>query len=300
MAAAKPDYLDFLDNLFGGVSSTAFLDNLGKPAAETQPGATPAPAQAASGRFVNIEGLGDVPIEAFDQWRQESGLADPANFKADDYEAYLHGAGRSGEDSEYSGMVAYRPKDGSKGFSTGRDQWVQTNDEARAGYGFDPATYKNASGLQAFAGNLPGNEKTRAVYRFNPEGSLNGVHFATEATSVKDDFKAMAPALSFLLAPFLGPVVGAAANSIGAAVPALGAMGSKIAASSLVGGGMAGLTGGNVGMGMLTGGVSGGISAANPAGSMFGVTDKATQALINSGINTASKFGINAIAGNKR
>lgn len=309
-AAKQPDYLGFLDNLFGPSGGhMEYLNSLtaaGSPAAglqlptsfatNTEMGTTGAPpaTAATSGQMVTVEGLRDpIPYEQFEQMRQGMGLADPNAFKLEDYDPYLHGASWGGEDKAYQGHVAYKPKEGTAAFSTGKDQWVQPRDTEQAGFEFDPTTYKPKDGVMAFAGNTGDKGRTRVAYNYDNDGKFTGAHFATENVGFKDDLKNMAPTLSFLLAPFLPGVSSAVGSAVQAAVPALGATGASMAGGALVGGGLAAMGGGNVGLGALTGGIGAGISAMNPASKLFNVTDKATQGLINSGISTAVKTGLN-------
>lgn len=168
------------------------------------------------------------------------------------------------------------------GSTTGKDsKTVVTPDrqvlDADRLYGAIDEHYKDvylvggmAQGLPGQTGNT-GQKAVRSLYMRNgdklvPQGDAQ-VYDAPENSQgfFKD---AILPALPILLAPFTAGASSALAAGIQSAVPALGAFGSAAAAGALTGGTMSALTGGDVGKGMLTGGLVGGVGS-SVAGSSF-------------------------------
>lgn len=91
---------------------------------------------------------------------------------------------------------------------------------------------------------------------------------------------------------FAAPFVGALAPAIQGAAPALGQLGSQIAAGALYGAGSSALTGGNIGRGALTGGVGAGLGNLFSGANSFSAADYAQ--LAEQGYNAAT---INQILG---
>ncbi|GAB3359130.1 MULTISPECIES: hypothetical protein [Giesbergeria] len=221
----------------------------------------------------------EAPVYGNGEW---SGGPNPDRWASDykDYQKQLTGVAQQlGMDvsSYYNTVAGSTTGQGSKAVVTPDQQILDANRL----YDAIDERYKDvylvggmAQGLPGQTGNT-GQKAVRSLYVRNgdklvPQGDAQ-VYDAPENSQgfFKD---AVLPALPILLAPFTAGASSALAAGIQSAVPALGAFGSAAAAGALTGGTMSALTGGDVGKGMLTGGLVGGVGSSVAGSSFAGAT----------------------------
>ncbi len=131
---------------------------------------------------------------------------------------------------------------------------------------------------------IPGQKNARGFYKVDTAGNLLGLDI--EDTS----WKSAAPVLAMLLGPLAQGLAPGLASSIGGAT-GMGSTAANIAARGIIGGGVAGVTGGNIGRGILGGAVTAGL---NPAISQAANTIAGQGTTAASLLGGAGRLGVSA------